>query len=64
MTKITVTKDGRTWAVRKDGVVVEGGFFDRDAAYRLADNLRDGERTLDFLRPTAAPAREDFWSDR
>jgi hypothetical protein len=39
---ISIRKQGRQWAVHKDGVLVEGGFFSRDAAHAAAiERARD-----------------------
>jgi hypothetical protein len=38
--KVEVKRQGKRWAVYVNGQLVEGGFFDRDAAERLAATLR------------------------
>lgn len=36
MANVTVKRDGKRWAIFVDGKLVEGGFFDREAAVRAS----------------------------
>lgn len=39
---VTVKRTGRTWSIFVNGVLHEGGFFDREAAILAANAIREG----------------------
>ena len=45
MPKVVVKRDGKRWAIYVDGRLIEGGFFDREAAIRTASEYSRKEST-------------------